>query len=115
MKADADAHAAEDEKRKALVEVKNIADQMVYTAEKALKDNGDKVADDIKKEVEEKIGDLRKAREGDDEAAIKAASEALSTSMQKIGEAMAKAQPQDAAAGTPPEAGATDAEFKERE
>lgn len=121
MKADAEANAAEDEKRKALVEVKNIADQMVYTAEKALKDNGDKIGDDIKSDVEAKIGDLRKAREGEDEAAIKAASEALSTSMQKIGEAMAKAQPADAtstpegaAEQKPPEANATDAEFTEK-
>lgn len=116
MKADAEMHAAEDEKRKALIEVKNLADQMVYTAEKALKDNGDKVSEDIKKDVEEKIGNLRKARDGEDEAAIKTASEALSTSMQKIGEAMAKAQPAPDAAGgeKPPETGPTDAEFTEK-
>ncbi len=114
MKADADAHAADDAKRKGLVEVKNLADQMVYTAEKALKDAGDKVPDEVKKEVEDKIGDLRKAREGEDEAAIKTASEALSTAMSKIGEAMAKAAPQEAAPQTPPEAGATDAEFTEK-
>lgn len=119
MKADAEVHAAEDEKRKGLVEVKNIADQMVYTAEKALKDNGDKVSDDIKKEVEEKIGDLRKAREGDDETAIKTASEALSTSMSKIGEAMAKTQKAEGGAstegpGASGDAGATDAEFTEK-
>jgi len=92
MKADADAHAAEDEKRKALVEVKNIADQMVYTAEKALKDAGDKVPAEVKTDVEAKIADLKKVREADDETAIKNASEALSTSMQKIGEVMAQAQ-----------------------
>lgn len=116
MKADAEAHAGEDEKRKAMVEVKNIADQMVYTAEKALKDAGDKVPDDVKKEVEEKIGDLRKAREGEDEGAIKSASEALSTSMSKIGEAMAQNQKTDGApADTSTDApGATDAEFTEK-
>lgn len=119
MKADAEVHAAEDEKRKALIEVKNIADQMVYTAEKALKDAGDKVPADVKSEVEGKIADLKKAREGEDETAIKSASEALSTSMQKIGEAMAKTQPSDgtpkeAGGETPPESGATDAEFTEK-
>ena len=118
MKKDAEAHAGEDQKRKELVEVKNIAEQMVYTAEKALKENGDKVGDDIKKDVEDKIGDLRKAREGDDIATIKSASEALSTSMQKIGETMAKnaeaAGPAPAGPETPPEAGATDAEFTEK-
>ena len=117
MKADAEANAAEDQKRKEAVETKNIADQMIYTAEKALKDNGDKISDDIKKDVEDKIGDLRKAREGDDATAIKTASEALSTSMQKIGEAMAKAAPATEGAPAteqPPEAGAADAEFTEK-
>lgn len=119
MKADAEVHAAEDEKRKSLIETKNIADQMAYTAEKALKDAGDKVPADIKTEVEGKIADLKKAREGEDETAIKSASEALSASMSKIGEAMAKTQPSDGtpkeeAGGTPPEAGATDAEFSEK-
>jgi molecular chaperone DnaK len=113
MKADADAHAAEDAKRKDLVDAKNMAEQLVYAGEKALKENGDKVADDVKKDVEDKIGDLRKAREGDDIGAIKSATEALSTAMQKIGEAMMKEQgaPQG---DTPPDAGATDAEFTEK-
>lgn len=117
MKKDAEAHADEDAKRKDLIDAKNLAEQMVYTAEKALKENGDKISDDIKKDVEDKMGDLRKAREGDDMAAIKSASDALSSSMQKIGEAMAKATEGKAApeGEKPPEAGATDAEFTETE
>jgi molecular chaperone DnaK len=119
MKADAEAHAAEDAKRKELVDAKNIAEQMIYTAEKALKDAGDKVADDVKKDVEDKIGALRVAHAGESVDAIKSASEALSTSMQKIGEAMAAAQKEGGtpppAGETPPEAGATDAEFTESE
>ncbi len=110
MKKDAEVHAAEDEKRKELIENKNLAEQMVYTAEKALKDAEGKIADEIKKDVEDKIGDLRKAREGDDVAAIKSAAEALSASMQKIGEAMAKTAPQEEAK----EQGPTDAEFTEK-
>ncbi len=106
MKKDAEAHAADDEKRKELVEARNIAEQMVYTAEKALKEHGDKVGDDVKKDIEDKIGDLRKARDGEDVAAIKSASEALSTAMQKIGEAMSKEAPK--------EEGPTDAEFTEK-
>ncbi len=113
MKQDAEVHAAEDEKRKSLIETKNIAEQMVYTAEKALKDAGDKVPDDVKKEVEEKIGDLRKAREGEDADAIKTASEALSSSMQKIGETMAK-QAEEAKGNEAPPEGTTDAEFTEK-
>jgi len=114
MKADAEANAAEDTKRKETVEAKNLAEQMVYTAEKAIKDNGDKIAEDVKKNVEEKISDLKRAREGDDVTAIKSASEALSTSMQKIGEAMAAAQQTPPSGDTPPDAPATDAEFTEK-
>ncbi len=115
MKADAETHAADDAKRKEVIDTKNLAEQMVYTAEKALKDNGEKVSEEIKKDVQEKIDALKQAREGDSVDAIKSASEALSTSMQKIGEAMAKEQPQTPPTGeTPPEAGATDAEFTEK-
>jgi molecular chaperone DnaK len=121
MKADAEAHAAEDEKRKELVETKNIAEQLIYTAEKALKDAGDKAPAEVGTEVNEKIAALRTAREGDSVDAIKSAADALSASLSKIGEAMAAAASQQAApaAGNPgsgptPEAGATDAEFTEK-
>jgi molecular chaperone DnaK len=118
MKADAEANASEDEKRKELVDVRNAAEQMIYAGEKALKENGDKIADDIKKDVEDKIGDLRKVNETGDLEGIKKASEALSTAMMKIGEAMSKASQENPAtppAGeTPPEAGTTDADFTEK-
>jgi molecular chaperone DnaK len=91
MKKDAEAHNADDQKKKDLAEARNIADQLVYSAEKALKDNGDKVPADIKTSVEAKIADVRKARETEDTADIKTKTEALSTEMQKIGEAMSKA------------------------
>ena len=92
MTADALAHEAEDRKKKEEIEAKNIAEQMIYTAEKAIKDNGTKVTPEIVKGVEDKIADLKKAKEGTDLDAIKKASEALSGEMQKIGEAMSKAQ-----------------------
>jgi molecular chaperone DnaK len=95
MQADATAHEAEDKKKKEEVEIKNIAEQMIYTAEKAIKDNGEKAGADIVKGVEDKIADLKKAKEGTDFEAIKKASEALSGEMQKIGEAIAKAQPKE--------------------
>ncbi|KND50931.1 MAG: chaperone protein DnaK [Parcubacteria bacterium C7867-007] len=117
MQADAEAHASEDEKRKELIEAKNLAEQAIYTGEKALKDHGDKVVEEVKTEVNEKIAALKTAREGEDLEAIKSATEALSTSLSKIGEAMMKEQ--QAAEGTPteaaPEAGATDAEFTEKD
>jgi molecular chaperone DnaK len=92
MKADAEAHAADDEKRKELVDARNNAEQLTYAAEKALKDAEGKIGEDIKAEVQGKIGEAKKARESEDAAAVKTATEALSQSMMKIGEAMQKAQ-----------------------
>lgn len=120
MKQDAEVHAAEDEKRKSLVESKNLAEQMIYGAEKAVKDAGDKAPAEVVTEVNEKIAALKTAREGEDMEAIKTASESLSTSLSKIGEAMMAASGDAQGAQTAssdsaaPEAGATDAEFEEK-
>ncbi len=116
MKADAETHAGEDAKRKELVEAKNLAEQMIYTAEKAVKDAGEKAPVDVVTEVNEKVALLRTARDGEDLEAIKTASEALSTSLSKIGEAMMKDQaPEGGAASETSEGAATDAEFTEEE
>ncbi|MEI8339250.1 MAG: molecular chaperone DnaK [bacterium] len=96
MKHEAEAHAADDAKKKEEVDIKNTAEQMMYTAEKALRDNADKVPAEVKTEVEAKVADVKKAKEGTDLTALKTATEALSLSMQKIGEAMAKAAQQQA-------------------
>ena len=123
MKNDAETHAADDEKRKILVEARNIADQAVYAAEKAVKENGEKAGADIVKEVQDKIDALKTARASEDAALIKTSTESLSTTLSKIGEAMMKAQQAqtppspDAGGQTPPPdaaSGATDAEFKEK-
>ena len=90
MTKEAEAHADEDKKKHEAVEVKNIAESMVYTAEKALKDNAEKVPADIKTDVEAKIAEVKTATAGTDIEVTKKASEALSSAMQKIGEAMAK-------------------------
>ena len=92
MKTEAEAHAAEDKQKLEEAEARNTADQLVYTADKALRDAAGKISDEIKKEVEDKISAVKKVREvagGGSLADIKSATEALSTSMQKIGEAMA--------------------------
>lgn len=94
MTADATAHEAEDKKKKEEIEIKNHAEQLIYTAEKAIKDNGAKVTPEIVKGVEDKITDLKKAKDGTDMEMTKKATEALMTEMQKIGEAMSKAAPQ---------------------
>ncbi|HEY0908011.1 MAG TPA: molecular chaperone DnaK [Candidatus Paceibacterota bacterium] len=107
MKKDAEMNAADDEKKRAEVEARNVAEQMIYTAEKSLKEAGDKVPAEVKTEVEAKVADLKKAKEGTDIDAVKKASEALSASMQKIGEAMMKAQ-QAAGAQNAGQEGASD-------
>ncbi len=91
MKKDAEAHDAEDKKKKEEIEVKNTADHIMYSAEKAVKDNKDKVPADIVSGVETKISALKTAKEGSDIEAIKKATEELSAEMSKIGEAMSKA------------------------
>jgi molecular chaperone DnaK len=115
MQKDAEAHAAEDQKKRDLAEAKNIAEQMVYTAEKALKDNGDKVSAEIKEGVEAKIAELKTAKDGADIEAMKKATEALSTEMSKIGEAMSKAAPEAGAGETPkPDENVREAEVEEK-
>ncbi|MFA7000337.1 MAG: molecular chaperone DnaK [Candidatus Paceibacterota bacterium] len=91
MKDDAEAHADEDAKKKELADIKNTAEMMIFTAEKSVKDYGDKVTPEIKTEIEAKITALKTAKEGGDMEAIKKATEELSTEMSKIGEAMSKA------------------------
>ena len=93
MKKDAEVHAEEDKKKKDVADTKNQGEATIHIAEKALKDNADKIPADVKKGVEEKIESLKKALQGTDSAAIKSATEALSVEMQKIGEALSKQQP----------------------
>jgi len=99
MKKEAEEHADEDTKKKELIDTRNHAEQMIYTAEKALKDHGDKISSEIKDEVTAKITSLNEIKSKDDKDAISTATETLSTAMQKIGEAMSKA-PTSAEAGT---------------
>ncbi|MDP1538581.1 MAG: molecular chaperone DnaK, partial [bacterium] len=65
MKKEAEVHAVEDQKKKELIEAKNLADNLFYTAEKALREAGDKISSDAKKEIEEKIEALKKVKDGD--------------------------------------------------
>jgi molecular chaperone DnaK len=85
MRQDAEMHAEDDRKRKDLIEARNQADNAVYTAEKALKEFGDKVPADVKSEIETKSAEVKKAAESDNVEAIKAATESLGQVIQKIG------------------------------
>jgi len=116
MKKDAEANASEDQKKKELVDAKNLAEQLVYTAEKSLKDNAN-IPEEIKTGVTEKINALKKERETGTSETIKSATEALSTEMQKIGEYMSKqAQPTtDNAQPTNNADNIKDAEFSDKD
>ena len=94
MKKEADLHADEDKKKRELIEARNIADSLIYTTEKALRDSGDKVPADDKKKIEAAMEDLKKVKDKEDIAEIRAKSQALGTVAQKIGEAMYKQQQQ---------------------
>jgi molecular chaperone DnaK len=88
MKTDAEAHAAEDAKKKELVEVKNQAENLVHLAEKTIKDAGDKVKPEDKREVEDAVTAVRSALSGTDHDKIKEEHDKLSALVQKIGAAM---------------------------
>ncbi len=105
MQQDAETHADEDKKKQEFAEAKNLSEQLLHTAEKALKDAEGKISDEVKGGVQTKIDELRKAKESDDIEAIKKASEDLSNEMMKIGEAMKTANEQQSAEQAPaPEA-----------
>jgi len=93
MQKEAESHSADDEKKKELIEARNIADSLVYTAEKALKDAGDKVKDDIKKEVEEKVKTAKEKIAADSLDDIRKSTDELGQALQKIGPAMSKTPP----------------------
>ena len=88
MQKEAEVHAQEDRVRKELVEARNIADNMGYTAEKTLKDAGDKVDAAVKAEVENKVKELRSILQTAPLEELKKKTEELSLSLQKIGQAM---------------------------
>ncbi len=90
MQDDAKAHEKDDKEKRELIEAKNTAEQMLYMAEKSLRDYGEKAGADVKKEVEEKSDALKKVKDGADLAAIRSATEELSRTISKIGEAMSK-------------------------
>ena len=92
MVKDAEAHAADDKKRKAMVEARNQADSTLHQVEKSLKEFGDKIPEADKSAIEKARDDLKTALEGDDVDAITAKTEALAQASMKLGEAMYQAQ-----------------------
>ncbi len=100
MKAEAEQHAEEDNKRKDLIEAKNYADNAAYTAEKTLRENGEKIADDQKKKAEELVAKLRETAAGEDTDTIRKQTEELGQLIQQIGASLYQQEGADQAAGS---------------
>jgi len=100
MKREAEGFAAEDAKRKEEVETRNSADSMAYTAEKTLRDYGDKIPAEVKQEIEAKVATVRSALQGKDVNSIRNAVQELSLAMQKVGASVYQQQ-----GGPPPPEG----------
>jgi molecular chaperone DnaK len=126
MVRDSEAHAQEDRKRKEEVEARNTADSMAYSAEKTLRDLGDKVPADVRSEVEGKVAAVRSALQGQDVQRMRSTAQELSESLQRIGASMYQQQagptqpPPGGEAGQgqerpqePPEEGTVEGEFRE--
>jgi molecular chaperone DnaK len=92
MKKEAEINAEEDKKKKGLIEVRNQAEALIYSSERTIQEAKDKISADIKKDIEEKISGLKKAKEGDDIEEIKKLSEELSQVAQKAGAELYKEQ-----------------------
>ncbi|MBC7982081.1 molecular chaperone DnaK, partial [Candidatus Parcubacteria bacterium] len=119
MKKEAEAHEGDDKKKKELIEVRNTADQAIYTAEKSLRENKDKLSAELVAAVETKIGALRLTKDKDDMAVIKTDTDALSMELAKVHDEISKANPENAAPqggeGAGPETGPAEGEVKDAE
>jgi len=118
MQREAELYAEEDRRKREAIEVKNTADTMAYQAEKTLRDNADKIPSHLKTEVEEKVKAVREAMESNDVARMRSAMDALSASLQKIGEAVYGAAGAGSASSGPSgsgpaEEGTVEGEFRE--
>jgi molecular chaperone DnaK len=112
MKKEAELYAAQDQKKQESIEAKNMADNLIYTTEKALREAGDKISSESKKEIEEKIEVLKKVKDGDNIEEIKSKTSELSLAIQKIGaELYQKAEPEKPKEGPSAEEG----EYKEKQ
>ena len=115
MVKDAEEHAAEDKQRREEAETRNQVEQMAYSTEKLIKDNDDKLSEEIKTEVQADVDALKTALAGEDIEAVKTAQEKLTTSSQKLGEAIYAAQPTEGAEEAASDEDVVDAEVVDEE
>ena len=101
MVKDAEAHAEQDKARREAADTRNAAESLAYSVEKLLKENGDKLPEDVKTSVQGDVDELKKALEGDDDAAVKSALEKLQASQSKLGEALYAAAQAEASESKP--------------
>ena len=101
MVKDAEAHAEQDKARREAADTRNEAESVAYTTEKLLKENSDKLPENVKTEVQGDVDELKKALEGDDDAAVKSAFEKLQASRSKLGEALYAAAQAEASESKP--------------
>jgi molecular chaperone DnaK len=117
MKRDADANAESDRKKQELITARNAADNLIYTAEKAMRDAGDKMSAQTKQGINEKIDALKKVKDGDNMEELKRGSDALSQTLSQAGAQMyQQSQPktEDKPQEGKPGDGAQEGEFKEK-
>lgn len=112
MTKEAEANAEEDKKKKDLIDAKNSADALIFTAEKSLKDAGDKVKEDVKKDIEEKITALKDVLNKDSKEDIETKTQELSEALQKVGQEMYGQQ--GAPEGAPAEEATTEEKTEEK-
>jgi molecular chaperone DnaK len=124
LQQEAEMHAAEDEKKRQEIEARNMADNLAYTAERTLREQGDKVPSELKEEIESKISEVKTALSGSDIDQINRTAQELSEAMQKLGAAVygqaeegAPPPPDEEQAGTgesgPGDEGTVEGEFRE--
>jgi molecular chaperone DnaK len=115
MVREAEEHAAEDKKRREVAEERNSAEQLAYSVEKILKENDEKLPEDVKSEVQGDLDALKSALAGDDDDAVKKAVEALSQSQTKLGEALYKSEAEAGASDSDAAADDTDEDIVDAE
>lgn len=105
---EAEEHAAEDKRLREAAETRNVAEQLAYSIDKLIKDNADKLPEDVKSEVQGDVDALKSALAGDDDDAVKTAFDKLNESQGKLGEAIYASSQADAASGASTDGGASD-------
>lgn len=102
MTKEAESHASEDKKKREVVDLKNQADQLIYSTEKTLKEHGEKVSAETRSNIENAVNNLKEAAKGDDAEAIKKATENLGTAAQELGKILYEEAAKKQAASAPP-------------